>query len=388
MFAITETLTGNSFDYKTAGKFNPYVDDTCTNWNLLQYKPVISGADITNTTYKITQQSIYPKDGAVELVVDYNKDYDKVFMIQSGYYKYTVETRVYGHYDLDYFYDGKTEIKVLQELVLPACKVAGSSTTWDLKRDFAISDTYPKNVVKYQYALVGPDGSIVETDYKNRRESDYNSFNRTGTVTNKRLSVLEGNKCASTDKTYTNVYFRAIDSNGYIGSWTPVLNAYITNNLTNLVIADKGSSCASQCAPTKDLGIDSQFASDTALYKLNCHYCNKDINFTWDGKKYNVLGVFDNKDAGKKQTVTIDGQKQDIKIPNNDLLVATNGIITSDKISLSTLKKGTWTIFTCDGTYSKNYKYSSPVIQNIIKEGNNFLDALPERYDLFLNYRT
>ena len=374
-FAITETLTGKSFNYNTSTKFTPSIDESCTNWNILTYKPIISGADVSNTQYKITQQSIYPKEGAVQTVTDYTNDYSKEFFMENGYYKYTVETRVYGHYDLDYFYDGKTEIKVLQELVLPACKIAGASTNWALKRNYTVNDTYADNVVRYQYGLVGADGAIKETDYKNRKESDYTSFNRTGTSTQKLISVVEG-ACATTDKTYTNVYFRAIDANGYIGSWTPALNAYLTNNLTNLTVSDKGSDCATNCATTSGLGIDGQFAEDTALYKLSCFYCKKDINFNWDGKDYNVLGVYDNIDSGKKQNVTINGKKQEITIPKNDLLVATNGVITNTPISLSTLQKGTWTIFTCDGTYSTGFSYYAPAFSNVENKLKLFIEGI------------
>ena len=374
-FAITESLTGNSFNYNTSTKFTPTVDEACVNWNLLNYKPIISGADVTNTQYKITQQSIYPKEAAVEVVTDYTNDYSKIFTMENGYYKYTVETRVWGHYDVDYFYDGKTEIKVLQELVLPACKVVGASTSWAINREYTINDTYPDNVVRYQFALIGEGQTIKEADYKNRKESDYTSFNRTGSSTKKNISVVEG-ACGTTDKTFLNVYFRAIDANGYIGSWTPALNAYLTNNLTNLVIADKGSSCETGCAPTSSLGVDAQFADDTSLAKLSCHYCKKDMHFNWDGKGYIVLGLFDNKDKGKKQNVTINGKKQEVTIPGNDLLVTTNGMITNKKISLSKLTSGTWTIFTCDGTYSTGFNYYAPAFSNVEKELKLFIESI------------
>ena len=383
-FAITESITGASFDYNKSTKFTPTIDSSCTNWNVLTYKPIISGADVSNTTYKISQQSIYPKTGAVQVITDYTNDYTKVFQMENGYYKYIVETRVYGHYDLDYFYDGKTEIKVLQELVVPACKVTGSSTSWAIERDYSISDTYADNVVRYQYAMVN-DGTIKDTEYKARRESDYKSFNRTGTTTTKKLNVNE-NGCGVKETTYTKVYFRAIDSNGYIGSWTPAFNAYLTNSLTNLVTVDKGSNCANQCTPTKNIGVDAQFASDTSLYNLDCYYCNKDIYFTMDGIKFNVLGMFTNKGEnyntpGDIIDVVVNNKPSKLTIPQSDLLVATDSVVSNKAVSLSALTKDNWTIQTCDGIYSTGFHYYAPAFEVAENELSLFAASLKHYKD-------
>ena len=369
---------GVQYDYTKSDKFVPTVDDTCTKWNTLHYKPMISGADTSNTEYKITQQSIYPEEGEIELVTDYTTDYTKEYEIQNGIYTYEVSTIVYGHHTKNYSYIAtsttkKTDkngnsydvpIQITQELVTPACLITGGQTVWTLDKTFSIKDSYAPNIDKYQYALLEEDQANVSDNSPNLRTLDtYSSFKRDGSVTVKNISLRQ-DKCPDVGKRSIKIFFRAINSNGYIGSWSPLVNAYLTNEVSTLITSDRGTDCNTSCANTSALG-DDNLTNDinNSMYGLSCYYCNKDVYISWSGRLFNVLGLYSRTDEGKVKY---------------DLLLANDDMIDNNTYALTTVSPGVWNINTCDGLFGASFYYSAPATDALYELLTKYVEDLPD----------
>lgn len=338
---------GKQYDYTKTEKFVPTVDETCTKWNTLRYKPMLSGADTSNTEYKIIQQSVYPKTGVEEVVTEYTKDFTKEYQIQNGIYRYVVSTIVHGHHAKDYSYvatsedEGGKHIEITQELVTPKCLISGDSTTWTLDKTFSIKDSYAPNIVKYQYALreEGAENvSDLSPKERNKTMSDFEAFDRKGSVTVQNISLRQS-QCADSGKRSIKIFFRAVNSNGYVGSWSPLVNAYLTNEVSTLITSDRGTNCNNSCTNVSSLGANSFYTGKTSLNGLSCYYCNKDVYISWGGELFNVLGLYGN---------------------GNDMLLANDAMIDEKRYSLTSIKPGVWNISTCDGLYGVSYYYSAP----------------------------
>lgn len=339
--------TNYAYDFDKKEWFEPTYDEDAKEWKYLTITPSISGADESNTRYRIFKQAnspVGPKENVTNDWVTEMKEY----IVDDGDKTYTIETVVYGHHYKDYSYTAKGSEVIRQELLIPVSFVSGGSEKWTTEKTFGISDTYsPVGVDYYEYAIANENTGLSKT----LPIEATHTFDRIVGVTTKKINVIDS-KCINKLQEYPYVYFRAINDDGYAGKWTGVITANLTNHLSRLVYEDSrdATSCKNGCM-TETNGA--------------CYYC----------EKYKFV------DFGGKEFILLERDKK------GNILASYSGV-SNNKVTPTAIKSNIWSVITCDGTYSKNYKYSSPVIQNIIKEGNNFLDALPERYDLFLNYRT
>ena len=338
--------TNYEYDFDKKGWFEPTYNETTKKWNYLTITPSISGGDEGNTEFRIYKQSNSPAGSKVEVTNGWTTELNE-YVVDDGDKTYSIETIVYGHHYKNYSYTASGKVVIKQELLIPSSFITGGSDKWSYEKEFAISDTYsPVGVDYYEYALVNEAKGLS----KNLKVEKTHTFNRTQGITAKFISVVN-NKCISELQEYSYIYFRAINKDGYVGKWSGVTTANLTNHLSTLIYEDsKGvTSCASGCVEQNN---------------GSCYYCTPLRYVSFGGKRFILL----DRDKNGNILATYDGVSNNLVTP-------------------TAYKNDTWSIITCDGTFSKNYKYSSPVLQNIIDEGNNFLDALPDRYDKFLNYK-
>ena len=339
--------TNFKYDFDNKEWFEPTYDTTAKKWNYLTITPAISGGDEENTEFRIYKQSNSPAGAKVEITNGWTTKIQE-YIVDDGDKTYSIETIVHGHHYKDYTYTASGSEVIRQELLIPETFITGDSETWTYEKEFAINDTYsPVGVAYYEYALRDKNTALS----KNLKVEKTHTFTRTQGITTKFISVLNS-ACKNELQEYPYVFFRAINKDGYVGKWSAVKTSHLTNKLSTLIDEDsKGCTSCSTCCVEQNDG--------------SCYYCNKTRYVSFGGKDFILL-------------------EKDTK---DNIMAAFDGL-SSDMVTPTAYKSDTWSIITCDGTFSKNYKYSSPVLQNIIDEGNDFLDVLPDRYDLFLNYRT
>ena len=338
--------TNYEYDFEKKEWFEPSYNTETKSWKYLTITPAISGGDEGNTEFRIFKQANNPVGKKIEVTNGWTNEI-KEYVVDDGDKTYSIETIVHGHHYKDYTYTASGSEVIRQELIIPSSFITGGNDTWMLEKEFAINDTYsPVGVAYYEYSLEDSNSGLS----KNLKVESSHTFNRTQGITTKFISVIN-NKCINELEEYPYIFFRAINKDGYVGKWSAVKTANLTNQLSTLVTEDsKGCSTCGTCCVEQNDG--------------SCYYCGKTRYVLFGGKKFILL----DKDKVGNIVAAFDG-------------------LSNDKVTPTAYKNDTWSIITCDGTFSKNYKYSSPVLQNIIDEGNNFLDVLPDRYDLFLNYK-
>lgn len=336
-----------NYEYTPGAWYTPKYNTETKQWTYLTYTPYVEGADKSNTTYKITKKSLNPEGSVKDVTGGFVKDYIS-YPVDDGDKMYYIETVVKGHYREDYSYTAKGNMNIKMRLVIPQTFITGAKNVWSTSRKYSIADTYsPVGVVSYEFRLSDdankPGGS--------NRVEQTNVFDRTTGVTVKDINVL-GDTCANAAKNYKYIYFRAINKDGFVGDWTPYINAYLTNQLDLLIQADSQNctSCGTCCLPT---------SSNT------CYYCGKDTYLSFGGVKFVVLE----------------------KYKNGSVLAAYEGV-GANRVTPTAIVRDNWSIQTCDGLFSKNYSYSSPVLKVIIDEGQRFLKRLPNNYTDFVEYST
>ena len=344
---VTPTFKTNyEYDFSAGNWFVPSYDSTTKTWKYLTYTPYIEGADMDSTKFRIYKQGNNPVSSKVEVTDGWSTEYTER-PVDDGDKTYFIETIVSGHHYKDYTYIAEGSEVIKSELVIPEEFITGGNTTWTTNKTFSISDVYsPVGVVEYEYAVA----SGVKNMSKDLAIESTHVFDRTKGITTKNIDILDST-CLNKLYEYQYVYFRAINEDGYAGAWSASTVANLTNHLAKLVNTDSTgcTSCNSCCLPTSN---------------GSCYYCNKTKYVSYGGKKFILL----DKDKNNNIVATFDG-------------------ISGNKVIPTSYRSSTWSIVTCDGTFSKNYRYSSPVLKNITDEANKFLNALPKDYDQYLNYK-
>lgn len=330
---VSPTFKTN-YTYTPGTWFEPTYDTNTSTWKYLTYTPFIEGADKTNTTFTIYKKNNLD-DNAKKIAVTAQGISDYLdYKVDDGDKTYYLETTVKGHYVKDYSYVATGEMNMKSKLIIPPSFITGGGTDWTTHKDYSINDTYsPVGLEKYEFVMSNDNANIVNKQTVNST----NTFKRTSNVTMKSLNILD--VCAMEKREYKYIFFRAINEDGYVGEWTSYNNLYITNQLNQLISSDKNncSNCASCCLPNS----------------TGCYYCSKNRYLMFGDKKFVIL---ENKNNGQ-------------------ILTAYDGV-GPRYVSPFSITPGRWTIETCDGTFSADYKSYSPAIQKLLAEGNLFYNSL------------
>lgn len=365
---VAKPDTGTGVSEITLAKVTPSITGDCTSYKHLEFSPNIEGADTGNTIYtieKIVDSPNVAKASGYQLVIRNSSDFNKSFVADDGKMLYKITTSVKGHYVQDYQYEAVGYVHTEQELIIPDCKVTGTNKTWGLNKTFGIKDGVysPSGLTGYEYKIVSDTEKAPVNNSSLDSVEKANFFNSVAGGSSKTVSMAcTGADCANTSKRYKKIYFRAVNNNGYVGKWTSVKDAYLSNNLSDLINSNRGSDCNSSCAPS---------SSDAYLKGLGieCNYCNKSV---W--AKY---GNTSNMDRLVVLGLYADTNKDEIQ----DVLVSAHSDTKLGTVSATTLHKNqVWTIVTCDGTYSATYSYRSVAFDNIKKYLTTSKFPVPSNY--------
>jgi prepilin-type N-terminal cleavage/methylation domain-containing protein len=329
-----EAIESSNEDGVVYRLYTPKVASDCNTWTFLAFKPTLTGADTSKSSYSIKRNTTgtgnyqVKSPGAATSVYDGN-DFNKIYVVDDGEVAYTITTTTSGHYFGNYKLTTTNKITTKQDIILPSCKVSGQNTTYDTTKTFGLSDTYsPIGIKSYEYAVPSDPGRTASPQGNHL-------INRTGTTTNYTYTLLTGDtngSCALNTLTYNTIFFRAINNEGYYGSWQPV-NLYATNDLYTLLNANRGSSCTNSCQAGGTSG---------SLGALDCFYCNKVKYVNYNGILFNI--------AGRTPSEVI--------IADNTPLVSLSGT--------SVTRYGTWGTQTCDGYFSTGFYYTQPVFSQLL----------------------
>ncbi len=346
-----------NYEYYEGDWFTPTYHEDTKKWDFLTYTPYVEGADLETTTFKITKQANDPLgnekcvSGDEKLSLD-NCPYINKYLeypADDGDKTYRIETVVKGHYDANYSYVAEGEMNIKSKLIIPKSFIEGTSDVWSTNKEFSISDTYsPVGVVQYEYRLSNDDKGLDNS----LPVEQNNVFDRKVGVTLKDVQILGNGECTFNKLEYKYIYFRAINEDGYVGDWTLANDAYLTNQLDQLIQSNSNncSSCGTCCLTTS---------------AGECYYCDKTKYLVWGGLKFNILE--------KEKDGSIVGAYESVS---------------QNRVTPTDLTPGHWEIQTCDGLFSANYTYSSPVLMRIVNEAQEFLKRLPNNYTNYLVFNT
>lgn len=336
--------TNYDYDFNNPTFFPTEYDTTTNTWKYLTYTPYIEGADMDTTTFKV-EKALVGTENFKPVTNGYVKDYF-VLPVDDGEKVYKITTEVVGHYNKNYKYTAEGKETIKTELVIPQSFITVPSTSeWATDRDYSIADGIhsPVGIVKFEFRL-----SNESALNKNIERVNANVFDKViGGVTIKNVGVTNNSSCNGDLREFTNVYFRAINADGYTGAWTKY-NAKMTNHLSKILNANSAGCTDSNscCLKTSD---------------GSCHYTNKVKYVSFGGVKFIVL---ENYNDGKI-LATLDGVSENSVIPTQ-------------------IKRGNAKEVTCDLTVYKSFDYSSPVLDNIKDEGQELLKRLPMTYSNYL----
>ena len=277
-------------------------------YKILAFKPTLTGADLDHTTYTISKSNAV--DGAKYLPQssgtyshvpnpDYDSgeerdDFDQIYIADDGDVEYKIRTTTTGHYYKNYKLVTDMSIRLPVELEVPDAKLSASPDGWRSSKTVTINDSYsPVGIAKYEYRI----GTGTPSPTENVTSSLLTKTTPTTYVASAIANRTDG-YCPMVERTYRQMYVRAINREGYYGSWTPV-SLNVTNKLSYL----KETSQA--------------------------------VELLWKGNRFRVLS------DGSTMTVT----------PVSALTNAGGTTIT---------RYGVWTVQTCDGTYSASYSVQAP----------------------------
>ncbi|MCR5224116.1 MAG: prepilin-type N-terminal cleavage/methylation domain-containing protein [Bacilli bacterium] len=339
--------------------FTPQVAADCNTWTFLAFKPTLTGADTAKSTYTIMRNTAgtgnyqVKAPGGVQNLYSGN-DFNKIYAADDGEVTYTITTTTTGHYFGNYKLTTTNKITTKQDIIVPSCKVTGQNTTYDTTKTFGINDTYsPVGIKYYEYAVPNDPGRAASPQSNHL-------IARAGANTPYTYTLLTGDttgSCAFNELTYEKIYFRAINNEGYYGTWQP-MNLYATNDLYKLLNANYGGSCTNSCQPGGNSG---------TYGALNCHYCNKVKYMKYNGTLFSIAGR----------------TAKEVVVADDSALISLSGT--------SVTRVGYWGTQTCDGYFDTNFYYSSPVFTQLLKGaadvGDKFLTCGSDRYgQVFLNY--
>ena len=323
-------------------------DKNCpTGWRCLTYTPYVEGADPESTTLKITKIGNNPKTNEQNVTNGFISTYE-TYRVDDGDKTYKIQTTVVGHYNKNYSYTAEGSERIRMKLIIPPSYVKPENKNWVTQKKFEITDPYsPVGLEKYEFKLI-PNGETPSNDLEMNKT---NIFNRTGNPTPKVVDLLGGGTCTNREITYPKIAFRAINKEGYVGDWVET-----ESNLTNMIsklITGTSEGCTS---PSK------------CCYKSgsSCYYNEPIMNISYGGKKFIVLE----------------------KLPNGEIITSYEGV-NQYPFSPTTSTPGSWSIQTCDGIFTANYKISTPALNRIVLEGTRFADSvLPKNYTSVLRNTT
>ena len=322
----TNTYGTSSMDTHTTmyRQYEPTTSD-CSNYKVLAFRPTLVGADSSNSTYSITRTkygsaNYIANNPVTENLATNSNDFSKIYYVRDGSNMYNIKMTARGHYITNYQLNSEANVLIAQDLVIPNCKISGSSTgagDIDLKRTITIGDTYsPIGVVRYQ------------TSYD---QASYTDLPRNSSgVTSKTFSAISEtpvSNCANVANDKQTAYIRPVNAEGFAGPWVAV-NVNITNNLYSIIGTNVGTDCNTSCKAG---------GNSKALGSMNCYYCNKVKTVAYRDKTFTVLG----RTSGA--TVLTDKSKS----------YNLSGTVVT--------RTGSWGTQTCDGYYSTSYTYSSTV---------------------------
>lgn len=291
-------------------------------WNYLTYEPLIEGADTSTTTFKISKRTNNPSSKEWVQVTDGFVSEFPARQADDGDKTYKLEVIVSGHYEKNYTYDAEGYGRFKAELIVPESYISSANNTnWSTNKIYSInSDTEghqsPVGIKEYEFRL----NTANQLD-KNLSVINENKFEKTATITTKNVSVLNNTgTCSDTKLEYSNIYFRAINNDGYVGKWTKY-NTHITNQITS-ILESNSNGCVS---------------SETCCLKTSngCRFTNKVVYVNFANQEFVALEKYNN---------------------DKTILLAKN-TDTNVRISPLSVRSGYAEQQTCDGLFYKHYTY-------------------------------
>ena len=350
-----ELISGEGED-KVYKEFKPYYQDG--KWTYLAFKPILVGADIRNTSVTI-QKKIDNTSNHYTGVINKNtktvydgNDFDLAYAVDDGDITYTISTSTGGHYFSNFKLNNSANITVKQDLTIPYEFITGGNNTYTTGKTYNIADVYsPIGVKQFEFAI----GSVPSGD-RDAMPSAVNRFGRelnSTTFTYDAIPNTTSGDCAFNENTSENIYFRAINNDGFFGSWTRV-DLYTTNNLSKIIDSNRGDDCNTSCSQNTDS------LNTKSLGNISCYYCNKSKYVQYNDVLLDVLG-----------------KKGDKVIVADDTSVI--GTVAGSDITAN--QNDVYGVQTVDGYKETSYTYTKTVPQNLFNKA-----ALFESNNLTCNY--
>ena len=362
------------FEDLTKGKdiITPEYNSSENKWYYLTYKPYVEGADTETVKFNIKAQAIKPdvKDAFYVVGSDNNLvqlDDTTTYDAYDGEVQYTLYTKVTGHYDKNYTYDAEGKANMRQELVVPeeyiyeidgknAHVLNKDNQLWTTDKTFRIQDKIGTNntpihskfgIKSFEYRLV------EDTEEPNKEDASIENYvfgKVSDNESNRKVDIRLPSETCGKNMRRTYIYFRAINSNGYVGKWTKIYG-YLTNQVDLLVLTNSkiGGTNKTTCTDCN--------SCCKAAGNNDCYYCN---------------------------------QKSFLKINNHTFIILErdkDGFIkaalneTSGKcVAGSKREHRTWGIQTCDGYFTGTYEQVTATQSVIVGESEDILADIPPEY--------
>lgn len=291
-------------------------------WNYLTYESAIEGADVSTTKFKISKRSNNP---ASREWIDVTNGYVSEFaphQADDGDKTYKIEAIINGHYEKNYSYNAEGYGRMKAELIVPESYIsANDNAAWSLSKTYSINSDVeghqsPVGIKQYEYRLSGNDSLD-----KNLSIVNENIFSKTAVITSKNISVINNSGvCSDTQYEYNNIYFRAINEEGYAGKWTKY-NTHITNQITSILGSSSNGCVSSESCCLKN--------------STGCRFTNKVMYVNFANQNFVALEKFD----------------------NDKTILLAKDTDTNVRVSPLSVRNGYAEQQTCDGLFYKHYQY-------------------------------
>ncbi len=413
-YTIMKTTWGQNSDY--------FDGDPTVRANRTKFRNVETNAaiNVTKNGTTVVPQGLTPSG-----------DFTKIFTADDGKIEYYITTTVKGHFTNGYKYDSQDKVRTYVELYLDddfiTLSKAGENGEWLMNKEVTIYHPYsPVGIWGYYVELVDDTNKNKNPEIFVSKHSTNPKVNTLGTSYANRVEILTHNYTlsastsilskynASKENTqntncdtavYSKIKVKPINENGFLGTASSGSNLQVTNRFGLLIAktANSNASCQTGCGNVTALPADYQTylnskskneTSGSSAYNkavastkfmmngLNCYYCKDStaIYFRPSAYRYpsqsdptlylyNLLGIYKNGASSEN------AQKWNYLITPVKYMTDTRSSTISHRglYSLASLSKGTWTINTCDGTYSTGYDMISPTFrENALKYITNY----------------
>lgn len=307
------------------------------SWNYLTYEPLIEGTDDATTVYRISKKRNDPESKDWEVItktpenpegyINYQEN-KKPYQADDGDKTYKLEAIITGHYEENYKYRTEGSGRFKEELFIPEKYITSEGNeNWTTSKTYKInsdakegepSHQSPVGIDYYEFRLSTSDSldKKLAIDDKNKFEK-----NKSAVITEKNIVILnDTTTCLDEVIEYSNIYFRAVNKEGYVGKWTKY-GTHITNQLTSLLESNSnGCTNGGSCCLKDNNG---------------CHFTDKVVYVKFADQLFVALQQYK---SDKSLLLALDG---------------TTGV----KVSPLTLKQGYAEQQTCDMLVWKNYNY-------------------------------